>query len=170
MLLTIDEIHFLFCWFGILTLALINFGQIMPSSVWTALAKMMLYLKFLGARISYPEILWDSWTLRLRWWLQVTILFCSAGNRHWTGPWAEFWTECLTGSWPGFWTWIMSVDFSDKEVTFDIFKTSWVSTDFLLVAVRIELWTWFQKSVSFVCNGRATYFERFANFRKSYAV
>ena len=81
-----------------------------------------------------------------------------------------FWTECLTGSWPGFWTWIMSVDFSDKEVTFDIFKTSWVSTDFLLVAVRIELWTWFQKSVSFVCNGRATYFERFANFRKSYAV
>ena len=116
MLLTIDEIHFLFCWFGILTLALINFGQIMPSSVWTALAKMMLYLKFLGARISYPEILWDSWTLRLRWWLQVSILFCSAVNRHWTGPWARFWTECSTGSWPGFWTGRLFLVDSDSDV------------------------------------------------------
>ena len=107
MLLTIDEINFLFCWFGVLTLALTNFCRITPSRVWTALSKMRLFSKFLDAKISYPEVFgdsWDSWTFRWRYWLRVSILFCSAGNRRWIGRWAGLWSECLTGSWTGFCT------------------------------------------------------------------
>ena len=44
---------------------------------------------------------------------------------------------------------------------FDILLTASVSADFLFFVIRNELWTCFQKSVIFVCNGRATYLEGF---------
>ena len=120
MLLTIDDVNFLFCWSGILTLDVTNVCRITPSGFWAILAKMMLFLKLLVTRISYPEVFRDSWILRRRYWLRVSIRFCLAGNKFWTGRLPGFSSGSLTGSWTGFWT--GSLSFFLESDSHDVLK------------------------------------------------
>ena len=171
--LTINYILFGWSWF--FTLGNTAVGS--TSRVWTAGSKItfsqIISLSKVGdARIFYPEELFsrffsaERWTGRLTWSWPFLFKLDSSESYEVLKIYKSFKTTMLMTVYIA---WIMhKMTYSSMLMgildVFDILLTALVSTDFLFFVIRNEPLTCFQKSVIFVCNGRATYFAGFRSF------